>query len=400
MATARRRLRPPETTVSAQQVLAFRLQRLGLQQPAANVRAAAGDVGLPDYPPQAALHALAPRLATASEETLESAFERRQLVRLRAMRGAPVVVRTEEYAIFAAGVLPPDEAAMRAFIGPAMKSVQQAKLSAMVAVELATQHAVSALSRGALDRDQLHAELRRALPKALLPYCRGCQTHHAHPSLVYAVALQGRLVVLPREQGPYLVARLDRWLKPAERGRVRRVAKPAVELLRRFLRAYGPARPGDFAAWAGVSTAQARSAWADLEPELTAVTLEGAEARAGARYVLSEDVKQVASSRAFDPAVVRLLSPGDPLLQMRDRELLVPERKLQQSVWKTLAPSGLVLAGPKVVAIARIRKQRDTLLVNLQALGKVPAGVRATIDDEAARLATVRSCGEARVVWG
>ncbi len=90
-------------------------------------------------------------------------------------------------------------------------------MTALDAVALVTERASAALSDGPLDRDQLHAELRRRLPAGLLPYCRGCDSHHVHPSLVYAVALQGRLVVLPRDDGPYLVARFDRWSKEKPR---------------------------------------------------------------------------------------------------------------------------------------------------------------------------------------
>ena len=78
-----------------------------------NLLAAAGEVGLTDFPPGAAQAVLAPRLNGASSDTLAQTFERRMLVRMRAMRGAPVVVRAEELSLFAAGMLPPDEKSMR-----------------------------------------------------------------------------------------------------------------------------------------------------------------------------------------------------------------------------------------------------------------------------------------------
>jgi hypothetical protein len=227
--------------VDARQVTAFRLERSGLLRRTRDVEKAVGELGLPDFPPGAALAALAPRLDGASPATLADAFERRALVRLRAMRGAPVVARRSDFEALAAGVLPPDESSMRAFVRPALASVQAAKLPALAAVEMVTAACDAALAKGPLDRDALHAELRRRLPKGLLPYCRPCDSHHVHPALLYAVALRAPWVLFPQDDGPYVIARADRWL--AEKRQARRAEAPKsdapAELLRGFLRAYG-----------------------------------------------------------------------------------------------------------------------------------------------------------------
>ena len=199
---AKARTKSTTLVVTPAQVVAFRLERLGLRKRARDLRAAVGEVGLPDFPPGAALAALAPRLAAPSHGALENAFEARSVVRMRAMRGAPIVARTEDYDVFAHGVLPRDEPSMRAFIGGAGKSVDAASLSALEAVEVVTYEAARALSQQPLDRDALHAELRNRVPQGLLPYCRTCDTQHVHPSLLYAAALRGRFVIFPRDDGP------------------------------------------------------------------------------------------------------------------------------------------------------------------------------------------------------
>jgi hypothetical protein len=279
-------------TVTSRQILAFRLGRSGLLRRTGDLLAAVGEVGLTDFPPGAAQAALAPRLQDASPGTLVEAFERRVLVRMRAMRGAPVVVRAEDLALFAAGMLPPDEKSMRAFIGPALTSVKAAKLSAQEAVEWVTRETAAALARGPLDRDALHAELRRRVPKGLLPYCRPCDSHHVHPSLLYAVALAAPLVLFPQDEGPYLLARADRWLG-GKRARQKSGAAPAVELLRRFLRVHGPSTVEDFAAWAGLGGGQPQAMWAALERELAPVEVRIDNPQAGARpsvrWILQSD---------------------------------------------------------------------------------------------------------------
>lgn len=372
--------------VDATQIIAFRLERSGLTRRTRDLEHAVGDVGLPDFPPGAAQAALAPRLDGAGPDTLAGAFDRRTLVRMRAMRGAPIVVRRDDFDAFAAGVLPPDEASMRAFIRPALPSVAAAKLSALAAVEMVTDTANTALAKRPLDRDALHAELRRRLPKGLLPYCRPCDSHHVHPSLLYAVALRGRFVLFPQDHGPYLVARADGWL-----GRKLRAAKSdaSADLLRRFLRVYGPATVADFAAWAGIGGGQPKAIWSALEDALVAVDK---------RWLLAVDAKALAAATP-DRSVVRLLSPGDPLLQLRDRATLVPDPKLQKLVWKNLAPTGVLLAGGAVVGLARAQKKKDTLHIAIEPISRLDARTRAAAEEEASRLAATRGLREASVAW-
>lgn len=383
--------------VDARQIVAFRLERSGLLRRSRDLAKAVGDVGLPDFPPGAALAALAPRLDGAGADTLTDAFDRRTLVRMRAMRGAPVVVRRGDFEMLAAGVLPPDEASMRAFVRPALASIAAAKLSAVAAVEVVTAAADAALASGPLDRDALHAELRKRLPKGLLPYCRGCDSHHVLPSLLYAVALRGRWVLFPQDDGPYVIARADRWLAGKRPGRVE---DAPAEILRRFLRAYGPATPADFAAWAGIGGGQPRAIWSAVKDELAPVDVVGA-GRASKRWILAADRKALADA---DPdrtrSVVRLLSAGDPLLQLRDRAVLVPDAKLHKVIWKNLAPTGVLLAGAEVVGVARTRKQKASLEVAIEPIARLDARTRAAAEDEAARLAATRGLGDLRLVWG
>jgi hypothetical protein len=309
---------------------------------------------------------------------------------MRAMRGAPVVVRPADYDTFISGVLPHDEAAMRAFIGPAMTSVRAAKATALEAVTLASEATRRALSRGPLDRDQLHAELRRTLPKALLPHCRACNSNHAHPSLIYAVALNARLVLFPRESGPYLLARFDRWMKQPKQARSE--TRPSA-LLQRFLHTYAPTTLSDYAAWAGISTAQARRSWEALASELEPVQVENAKQPA---FAFAKDIEALQRARV-DNDSVRLIAPGDPLLQARDRELL-GDRAFKAIVWKNLSQRGIVLFGTEVVGIARLQREKSALRVTVQGSAGDPAG-RAALEQEAAQLAKIRGLRDVEIEW-
>lgn len=380
---------PKTIRVTRGQIIAFRLQRLNLARRSRAIASAVGELGLPDYPPGAALDALGARLAKPAANALDAAFEARTLVRMRAMRGAPLIVRPADYDTFIAGVLPQDEAAMRAFIGPAMISVRAGKASALEAVSLASEATRRVLARGPLDRDQLHAELRRTLPEALLPHCRACNSNHAHPALIYAVALDARLVLFPRESGPYLLARFDRWMKKAKQARSE--ARPSA-LLQRFLHAYAPATVSEYAAWAGISTAQARRSWEALAAELEPVQVEHAKQPA---FALADDLDALRIARE-DKDSVHLIAPGDPLLQARDRELL-GDRAFQAVVWKNLSPRGIVLVGTEVAGVARLQRDKSTLRVFVQ--GSADAAARAALEKEAALLAQIRGLSEVEIEW-
>ena len=90
------------------------------------------------------------------------------------------------------------------------------------------------------------------------------------------------------------------------------------ELLRRFLRAYGPATHQDFAQWWGGATALARRLLRQLEGELEEVEAEGRTA-----WVLAEDAELL---RSLDrPRSIHLLPVFDVYtLHYRPREAFLP----------------------------------------------------------------------------
>ena len=210
-------------------------------------------------------------------------------------------------------------------------------------------------------------------------------------------------MLFPQDEGPYLFARADQWLG-GKRAREKGGAAPALEPLRRFLRVYGPSTVAEFAAWAGLGGGQPQAMWAALEHELTPVEVRSDGSRAGAmpsvRWILRSDAKALV---AADPdklgSIVRLLSPGDPLLQLRDRDLLVSDPKLQKVIWKNLSPTGLALAGTELIGLTRVQKKQSALLLTVEMTGKASNKLRAAVEEEAARLAQVRGVAGLKTLW-
>jgi uncharacterized protein YcaQ len=81
---------------------------------------------------------------------------------------------------------------------------------------------------------------------------------------------------------------------------------PASEALRRFLGFYGPAKPGDFADWAGLAKPHAERLWAEAAGDLAEVGVGK-----GKGWLMSDDMVALESPPAAEG--LRLIPPGDPI---------------------------------------------------------------------------------------
>ena len=351
----------------AAQARAFRLAGHHLHERTRDIAAAAA-TGLQDTPPGAALLALAAR-ADATPSALD------ELVIVQSIRGAPLAVAPADVAVFTAGLEPPDEAAARTLIGSAAKTLGD--MPALEALDRMSDAVAGSLADGPLERDAFHQALRERLPDELLWWCRGCGSHHAHPSLWRATGVRGVLAIAGREGRTAIFAAPP----PAPR-----VEDPGAELARRYLRAYGPTRPALLAAWAGIHGSHAKALWARAG-ELAEVDLEGSRA-----WILAED----ASALADPPAArgVRLLPNLDPLHAAKDRELLVPDAALRKRIWKVLGGPGAVLVDGALAGLWRPARKGRRLIVRVEPLGDLPRDALAV---EAERVAPFRGAETAEI---
>jgi hypothetical protein len=351
--------------VTRRQALAFRLgrhhlaDRLGPRQ----VRDAAV-VGLQDTPPGTAALALAAR-ADAPPEALG------ELVLVPSIRGAPMAVAERDLAVFTAGLEPPDEAAAKAVIGNAWKTLDG--ITAMEALDRVSEAVYDSLRDGPLPRDDFHQALRERLPPGLLWWCRGCQSHHVHPSLWRATGIRGVLAIVGRE------ARSAVFGLPPEAPRLK---DPGAELARRFLQAYAPARPKLLADWAGLAASHAKALW-ERAGELLPVDVDGTAA-----WALAEDERALLGETEIRG--VRLLPNRDPLNAARDRELLVPEGDLRKRIWTAIGGPGTVLVDGEVAALWRPAKKGGKLLVTVEPITRLAAAAEDDLSAEAERIAPFR----------
>jgi len=371
--------------VDRAQVLAFRLRAHDIGAPGPDPLRALERWTIQDSPPGAAEAALSLRTAGYRPGWLDAAlYEDRAAVALYNARTATAILPAADAAVFGTALLPHDDAGLKAIVGPALPDVH-ADYAEPVALAVAA--VADALDGKRLCRDELHAELRDQLPPELLPWCPGCESHHARRGLLVMAGLHGKLCIAGRSGRQPAFARTDQWTgweAPTPQD-------AAWSLVRTYLHAYGPSTPQAFAAWAGLGIAHARTLWAALAGDLTELRIQDV----GAAWLPTEDVTILDTTHAATDLVV--LAPGDPILLARDRALLVPDPAARKRLFPALNPPGLLLSGTEPVGLWRARKRGTRLAVAIERLGPIS---RAPVEQKLEPLALLRHCSTVEIDWG
>jgi Winged helix DNA-binding domain len=361
--------------VDADRVLAFRLARSGLADRSAHGLARAAACPASDFVRDAALLALAARVEELSRDAYDRAVDAGDLVVAHVVRGAIHALAPGDLALFGRALIARDDRELGAQLGRQVQRLAVEKgFAPGDALEEVAAATNDALADGrALDRNALHEELRRRVSADLMPWCRGCQSHHVAPMLWrYATVAAGVRLDSARR---YTMARPGRM--PA-----------ASEAVRRFLGFYGPAKPGDFADWAGLAKAHAQRLWDELAGDLAEVQVGKSRV-----WLLREDIGALESPPAAKG--VRLIPPGDPYLQKPNRPLLTPDPELRKRLFRPVASPGAVLRNGRLAGLWRVRAKGRKAEVTVERLDGIP---RADLQEEARRVAELRGAAEAALV--
>ena len=346
--------------VSVEQALAFRVAGHHLDR-----RVGAGEAvaafGLQEYPPEwGALAALRAR----SDEPLPG-----DVVQVNAFRGSPYVVRRADARMFTAALVPEDEAGLKALVGSASaKEVIDEGFNVRDALDRVAAAAREGLADGPLDRDAFHQAMRERLPDGLLPWCRGCQSHHVRPGFWRAL-------------GPLEVTEMPEKATWAPRRPAGHAARGGARRARAALPARLRAGDALAARVAGADRGLARQA-----------PVRGDRRRARARRGRGpQGVRAGGGCRAAGVAAggagVRLLGGHDPYVAQPDREALVPDAALRKRLFPSVGRPGAVLADGVLAGLWRGYKKGDVLEVGVEWLGD-PVDVA----EEAEAIARIRGC--------
>ena len=353
--------------MDAERVLGFRLARPGLADRTARTLAEAAACPASDFARDAALLALAARQQDVTRERYEEAIDGGDLVVAHIVRGAIHALAPGDLALYGRALVSNDDDELAVQLGGQVQRLAaEHGFHPTDALDEVAEATKGALRTGrALSKNELHDELRGRVGAELMPWCRGCKSHHVAP-------------MLWRYGGVKAGARLDaqrRYLlgKPGHR-------PAAAGAVKRFLGFYGPAAVGDFADWAGVAKPHAERLWLQVEGDLAEVSLGRRRA-----WALSEDLAELESPP--DAHGVRLIPPGDPYLQKPNRALLAPEAELRKRLFRPVASPGAVLSKGRLAGLWRVKAKGKQTEITVEKLARI---ARKDIEAEAERVADLR----------
>lgn len=358
--------------MDAERILAFRLARSALARRDATSLAEAASCPTSDFSRDAALLALAARSEAVSREGYDEATDAGDLAVAHIMRGAIHALAPDDLALYGRALLASDDAELGVQLGRQVQKLAAEKgFSPRDALEEVADATADALADGrALDKNELHDTLRERVRSDLMPWCRGCESHHVAPMLWrYGAVKAGARLDCRRR---YLLA------KPGP-------IPSGAEAVRRFLRFYGPDSPAGFAEWAGVAKPHAQRLWQEVAGELVEVAVGR-----GRGWLLRDDVADVQSPPAAEG--IRLIPPGDPYLWKPNRTLLAPAPELRKRLFRPVASPGAVLKDGSLVGLWRVKARGDKAEITVQRIGRLP---QANLTREAQRVAELRGASEA-----
>jgi hypothetical protein len=164
----------------------------------------------------------------------------------------------------------------------------------------------------------------------------------------------------------------------------------ATTVVARYLRIHGPATKSEAAGFVGTTKTAAASMWPE---ELTEVRIGGKPA-----FLPTERLAELENPPEPDP--VRLLAPLDPLLQARDKGLLVPDRARRKEIWRMLGNPGVVLADGEIAGTWRAKANgRKRLDFTISPFEPLTPAAREAAEAEAERVAAARAFPGLRVAW-
>lgn len=301
------------------------------------------------------------RVAGISRDDVRDAlWEKRTLVRTWSLRGTLHLLTAEDLPLYVAALQQHDRWWKGAWL----------RMIGMTEKELRTTLETIRDSLGArpLTREQLADRVDRKARDRMMS---------GWGEMLKPAAFHGYLISGPPRGQSVTFVRPDRWLgkwnlpDPEDAWR---------KIVRRYLRAYGPATREEFARWWGMQPAPAGRVMRASGDELIDVDIEGHRA-----YALSEDARALTRARLKTP--VRLLPAFDVyVVGTRPRESLVESRFenliFRQAGW--ISP--VVLINGRARGVWKHGRSGNGIEVAVSAFGKLSGAHRKAIAQEAERL--------------
>lgn len=302
-------------------------------------------------------------------------WKTRTLVKTSLMRQTLHLIPVDEFQLYIAALKPTRVAAVLRVMARCGIAPEEA--------EALTPLIMDALSSGPLGRAAIAAAVRPKVSKRMRAWMEKVWSHIRLP------VLEGLICHGPGENNEVTFIRVDQWL-PHLKPKSITATEAQIALLRKYLRAYGPATVADFSHWAGISMQEAKLLPALLEAELLEIPGEKKS-----RFLLREDISVLNNVLNNSPndsprgrTCIRLLPSFDSyLLAHREKDHLLSAQHYKRVYRNQAWISPVVLIDGEIAGVWSHKLQSKKLLVNIDPFGKLSKAQRAGIEQEAASLA-------------
>jgi hypothetical protein len=300
------------------------------------------------------------------EDVREALWERRELVKTWAMRGTLHLLAADDLALWAGALR------TRAYL---WRSAAWTRYFGVSVEEL--ESLVEAIGSSLDGKGRTRQELATAVGKLAGPHAQELMAS-GWGTLLKPVAMEGGLVFGPNRGRNVAFVSPHKWIgsfRPLPSDEAMR------EVVRRWLRVYGPGSHEELALWWGISPGRARKQMEPLRDELVDVSVEGRPAVA-----LVEDVAALEDAKAAGRA--RLLPGFDPhVVGFLPREGLV-EPEFKARVSRTAGwISPVVLVGGRAVGVWSHKVRKGTMEIAIEPFGKLAAARVRELSEDAERYA-------------
>jgi hypothetical protein len=231
------------------------------------------------------------------------------------------------------------------------------------------------LSAGPLSRPAIAAALRPKASKRVRFWMENSW------SLVRLPVAEGLVCYGKGEGNAIVFIRVDHWLPSLKPG-LMSATEAQGTLLRKYLRAYGPATLTDFSHWSGIPMQEVKPLRALLETEMAEIPGDKKS-----WFLLREDVAALNGSSASKPCIRLLPSFDSYLLAHRDKDHLLSAQHYKRVYRNQAWISPVVLIDGTIAGVWSHKRQNKKLLVGIEPFGKLSRTARAGIEREAVSLA-------------
>ncbi|TDD25225.1 winged helix DNA-binding domain-containing protein [Actinomadura sp. KC06] len=358
------------TAISRAQVLAFRYAAHDLDPDAPD---RSGETvlatGIQDYPPGRSA-ALALRLRTASPPPT---------VLLHSIRGAMHLHRAADLPRLAAALRIEDVRDLPAqSIGPFGTDLADEGIAFDTALdEVATAMRTAITDGRPLTKGELSGLVSPEVDQRLTPWCEGCGAAHVHDQLFRRATLQAGLAIEVDTTTPSQFR-----YRPADPLPPADPVESRAALVRGFLATFGPARPADLASWLAITPKAARRWWNLIADDLRPVEIDGTK-----YWTHIDHLDRLQTTDPTTPRETRLLPPYDPLTELADRHLLVPDATQRKTVWRPAANPGILLVDTEIAGTWRQHRSGDRLTLKLHPFTKPSTQLRDAVTPDATTIA-------------